>query len=285
MRMTIFKCVIRGCTQLVVLGLLGACGGGWPFGLPPGLTVSEITPTSVPSYSRPVVVRIRGTDLDQGIRVDAPGCATFVETDGSTSAERSYTCVVNVVGALQFSVIDKTGTTLRSTTQQVPKPQVSVVTSLGSFVMELDPVAAPVTVDNFLKYTATNFYTNLIFHRVIAGFVVQTGGYASGLTVVAPTSPPIALESNNKLKNVTASVAMARTNDPASASSQFFINLMDNTSLDYQSAASPGYAVFGKVVSGFEVVGLIGAVPTGTAGGLTDVPVSELVLLSATQTR
>lgn len=285
MRLTIFTRVIRGCTQLVVLCLLGACGGSGPFVLPPGLTVTEITPTSLPSYSRPVVVRIRGTDLDQGIRVDAPGCATFVETDGSTSAERSYTCVVNVVGALQFSVIDKTGTTLRSTTQQVPKPQVSVVTSLGSFVMELDPVAAPVTVDNFLKYTAINFYTNLIFHRVIAGFMVQTGGYSSGLTVVAPAFAPIALESNNKLKNVTASVAMARTNDPASASSQFFINLVDNTSLNYQSAASPGYAVFGNIVSGFDVVKLIGAVSTTTVDSTADVPVSDVLMVSATQTQ
>lgn len=283
-----FMCAIsllRSVSTVVALVAIGACGGGGPFSLPPGLTVTEITPTSVPSYSRPVVVRIRGTDLDQGIRVDAPGCASFVETDGSTSAERSYTCVVNVVGALQFSVIDKTGTTLLKTTQQVLKPQVSVVTSLGGFVMELDPVAAPVTVDNFLKYTATNFYTNLIFHRVIAGFVVQTGGYSSGLRVVAPAFAPIALESNNKLKNVTASVAMARTNDPASASSQFFINLVDNTSLNYQSAASPGYAVFGNIVSGFDVVKLIGAVSTTTVDSMADVPVSDVVMLSATQTQ
>lgn len=284
MRSMRFIGLVRALGGLAALCVLGACGGGI-FDLPTGLTVTEITSTSALAYSTSATVRIRGTDLDQGIRVSAPGCAPLTEVEGGTAFERSYRCTVKVLGPLTVSVIDKTGATLRSSAFQVPAPQVTVATSLGRFVIELNPELAPLSADNFLKYTSTGFYSNLIFHRVIAGFVVQAGGYASGLALVPPTFEAIKLESQNGLNHVAASVAMARTSEPDSASSQFFINLVENASLNYKDASSPGYAVFGKVVSGFDVVGLIGATPTTTVQGLADVPASDVVILSATQTQ
>jgi peptidyl-prolyl cis-trans isomerase A (cyclophilin A) len=135
-------------------------------------------------------------------------------------------------------------------------------------------------VNNFLKYVGSGFYTGTIFHRVIPNFVVQAGGFTTGLAQMTPTYAPITLETNNGLSNLTGTLAMARTSDPNSATSQFYVNLVDNTSLDYTSSASPGYAVFGKVTTGIAVINAIGSMPTGTSNGLTDVPTTEVVITS-----
>lgn len=155
--------------------------------------------------------------------------------------------------------------------------KVKLVTSMGDIVIELDAAKAPKTVDNFLQYVNAGHYDGTIFHRVIGNFMIQGGGMTADMTQ-KPTRPPIALESRNGLGNVRGSVAMARTNDPNSASAQFFINVKDNDFLDAAKARDGnGYAVFGKVVSGMDVVDKIKAVPTGPG----DVPLQPVVIKSA----
>jgi peptidyl-prolyl cis-trans isomerase A (cyclophilin A) len=168
----------------------------------------------------------------------------------------------------------------------IPDPQVTMVTNLGTVVYDLNPNAAPNTVNNFLQYVNSGFYSNLIFHRVIPGFVVQAGGFTSGMNPVTPTHPSITLETPNSLSNTMGTLAMARTTDPNSATSQFFVNLVDNSaSLDYQSSANPGYAVFGSVSSGMDVINQIAAVPTTTVGSYSNVPVSDVTITSMKRTQ
>lgn len=159
-------------------------------------------------------------------------------------------------------------------------PKVALDTSKGTIVLELDDKAAPVTTENFLKYVRDGFYNGVIFHRVIPGFMIQGGGFEPGMKQKS-TRAPIKNEAKNGLSNITGSIAMARTSDPHSASAQFFINLVDNAKLDYPSFDGWGYAVFGKVVEGMDVVKAIGAAPTGTAGGHRDVPTEDITIRSA----
>lgn len=154
--------------------------------------------------------------------------------------------------------------------------EVAVVTSLGEFRIELYPNEAPLSVANFLDYVDDGFYDNLIFHRVISEFVIQTGGFGPGLTRKT-TGAPIKNESDNGLSNTRGTVAMARTNAPDSATSQWYVNLVDNTSLDYTSTQA-GYTVFGRVLSGMETVDAIGAVETESRQGFNDVPVDDVVV-------
>jgi cyclophilin family peptidyl-prolyl cis-trans isomerase len=164
-------------------------------------------------------------------------------------------------------------------------PQVTLKTSLGTIVVELYPNAAPVTVANHLAYVNAGFHDGLLFHRVMPGFVVQGGGFSPGLVQKAPSYAPIQLESNNGLSNDRGTLAMARTSVPESATSQFFINLVDNPGLNYASPSSPGYAVFGKVLGGLSVVDAIAAVATRTVGNFQNVPVTDVVVVEADQTR
>ncbi|WP_018911712.1 peptidylprolyl isomerase [Thiomonas sp. FB-6] len=159
-------------------------------------------------------------------------------------------------------------------------PRVQLVTSQGTIVVQLDPQRAPATVANFLRYVNKGFYAGTVFHRVIPGFMIQGGGFTEQLQQ-KPTDAPIPLESRNGLRNLRGTIAMARTNDPNSATSQFFINLVDNSSLDYPQPDGNGYAVFGQVVSGMDVVDRIAAVPTHDVGPMQNVPVKPVVLESA----
>ncbi|MBX9894730.1 MAG: peptidyl-prolyl cis-trans isomerase [Nitrosomonas sp.] len=157
---------------------------------------------------------------------------------------------------------------------------VEMRTNLGNIVLELYPDKAPKTVENFLEYVENGFYKNTIFHRVIAGFMIQGGGFDQALNQ-KPTRPPIRNEAANDLKNETGTIAMARTSDPHSASAQFFINVANNRFLDFKapSQSGYGYAVFGKVVSGMEVVNKIAATPTGPAGPFpSDVPKNKVII-------
>ena len=157
-------------------------------------------------------------------------------------------------------------------------PIVEVRTTLGAFQIELFEEEAPISVENFLKYVDDGFYDGTIFHRVIAGFVIQGGGYTPGLNEKT-TRDPIRNESYNGLKNLRGTVAYARTTDPDSATSQWFVNLVDNAFLD-RSGSNAGYAVFGKVIEGLSVVDAIGSVPTGDQGGFSDVPVTDVIIQS-----
>lgn len=143
---------------------------------------------------------------------------------------------------------------------------VEMVTGQGTIVIALEPTLTPETTDNFLAYAESGFYDGsdgsgaTVFHRVVDGFVIQGGGYTSGGSAKG-TSAPISLETNLGLSNVRGTIAMARTADPDSATSQFFFNLVDNTFLDYQSESEPGYAVFGAVTSGMDVIDTIASAP------------------------
>ncbi|MBN9463698.1 MAG: peptidyl-prolyl cis-trans isomerase [Burkholderiales bacterium] len=163
-----------------------------------------------------------------------------------------------------------------------PNPQVLVKTSMGEFVIELYPDKAPVTVANFLQYTRDGFYDGTIFHRVIGNFMIQGGGFGTdfykGALRPKATRAPIALEARNGLKNDTGWVAMARTGDPNSATSQFFVNVVDNAGLNHPQPDGHGYAVFGKVVRGMEVVDAIRKVPTTSVGPYRDVPVEAVTI-------
>ena len=158
-------------------------------------------------------------------------------------------------------------------------PQVEIVTTSGTFTIELDRNRAPISVENFLNYVQEGFYTNTIFHRVIEGFVIQSGGYTTEFEM-KETKPEIVNESGNGLSNRRMSLGMARSNEPHSASSQFYINLADNFSLNPMPTRW-GYTVFGEVISGFEVVDAIGQSATQTFQGLQDVPVAPIIILEA----
>ncbi|GAB2826593.1 peptidylprolyl isomerase [Actinocorallia aurea] len=157
--------------------------------------------------------------------------------------------------------------------------KVRLHTSLGDIVIRLDAEKAPKTVANFLGYVGDGFYDGTVFHRVIDGFMVQGGGMEPGLKPKA-TGAPIENEADNGLKNTAYSVAMARKSEPHSATAQFFINVTDNPALDHTSATPRGwgYAVFGEVVEGREVVDALKTVPTGSQGGHGDVPLNDVVI-------
>ncbi|HTR06361.1 MAG TPA: peptidylprolyl isomerase [Paraburkholderia sp.] len=159
---------------------------------------------------------------------------------------------------------------------------VELHTNHGVIKLELDAEKAPKTVANFLNYVKSGHYDGTVFHRVIDGFMIQGGGFEAGMKQ-KPTEAPIENEANNGLKNERGSIAMARTNDPHSASAQFFINVADNDFLNHSSPTPQGwgYAVFGKVVEGLEVVDKIKKVKTGSKGFHQDVPVDDVVIEKA----
>jgi cyclophilin family peptidyl-prolyl cis-trans isomerase len=158
--------------------------------------------------------------------------------------------------------------------------KVKLETTMGDIVIELNEKAAPITVKNFLTYVEEGFYDGTIFHRVIPNFMIQGGGFTPDMAQ-KKTHPPIANEASNGLKNDRGTIAMARTNNPNSATSQFFINHKNNDPLNYAGPNNPGYAVFGKVVEGMGVVDKIALVKTTQKGPHADVPVEPIVIKSA----
>jgi len=156
-------------------------------------------------------------------------------------------------------------------------PTALIRTSLGDIQIELLAEQAPVTVENFISYAKSGFYDGTIFHRVISHFMIQGGGFTPGMEKKA-TSEPITNEANNGLSNKRGTIAMARTNDPNSATSQFFINVQDNMNLDYTGPGGWGYAVFGRVTGGMDVVDNIRAVETMKVGPYADVPVEPIII-------
>jgi cyclophilin family peptidyl-prolyl cis-trans isomerase len=158
-------------------------------------------------------------------------------------------------------------------------PQVELKTNMGTIVLELYPDRAPESVKNFQQYVQSGHYNGTVFHRVIPGFMIQGGGFTADLGH-KPTREPIKNEATNGVKNTTGTIAMARTSDPHSATAQFFINVVDNAFLDYREG-NFGYAVFGKVVSGMDIVQSIAAVPTAARPPHQNVPVKPVLIESA----
>ena len=173
------------------------------------------------------------------------------------------------------------GTTMaQEKSTSTPHPQVVMQTSQGEIVLELYPDIAPLTVKNFLSYIESGFYNGTIVHRVIPGFMIQGGGFSANMQK-KPTLPPIKNEADNGLKNDRGTIAMARTRDPHSATAQFFINTVNNTFLNYKSKTISGwgYAVFGKVIQGMQVVDAISKVKTGPKGPFRNVPQTTVEII------
>lgn len=173
------------------------------------------------------------------------------------------------------------GIFLSTPVQAQSAPKVKFQTSMGEFAVEVYPDKAPKTVENFLQYVKDKHYDNTVFHRVIANFMVQGGGFSADMNQKT-TRDPIPLEANNGLKNDRGTIAMARTANPNSATAQFFINVVDNANLNAPQPDGYGYAVFGKVVSGMDVIDKIRTTSTGNKGMFQNVPITPIVINSAT---
>lgn len=171
------------------------------------------------------------------------------------------------------------GSTFATASPDTTAPKVKIETNVGAIVLELNAKQAPKTVANFLRYVDSGFYTNTVFHRVIPGFMVQGGGMTAELKEKA-TQSPIENEADNGLKNDRATIAMARTGDPHSASAQFFINVTNNPALDFRSKTMSGwgYAVFGRVIDGMNTVEKIERTPTTSSGMFSDVPKTPIII-------
>lgn len=262
---------------------LAACGSGSTSSTANKVSVSAVTSDQL-LYRKITNFTVTGQNLDLGINITNLGCLRITEVAGGTATRRVFSCKIVGVGTFPMTVTAGDGSNLNTTNFTIPltnQPQVTMVTSLGTIVMELNPARAPVSVDNFLNYVESSFYVNTIFHRVESNFVIQGGGFTSALTQPA-TMPAIRLEAGNGLSNLRGTVAMARTNVLDSATSQFFVNVVDNAALD---TSNGGYAVFGKVVQGLDVVDRIRAVPVSTQGGLTNVPVTPITINSVVQSQ
>lgn len=181
-----------------------------------------------------------------------------------------FYCLLAGLALIGFFAVGVTG----AEAADEKKPVVVIDSSLGAITVELDAEKAPVTVENFLKYVDAGFYNGTVFHRVIPGFMIQGGGMTADMQE-KPTNPPIKNESGNGLSNARGTIAMARTNNPNSATSQFFINVADNKQLDSYGG---GYAVFGKVTAGMDVVDKIVGVRTTTKSGHQDVPAEPVTI-------
>ncbi len=265
---------------IFLVALLTSCGGGSSTPLAnPNVQTSKLM------YGAPIAFYLGVSQLNQGVTLNATLCSNLVQMVSPSPLYLAYSCTPNGSGTMVFTATDTSGKVLLSQNFTVPDPQVTMVTSMGTIVLDLNPNAAPRTVTNFLQYVSSGFYSNLIFHRVIPGFVIQSGGFMTGMSPVNPPYASINLETPNGLSNLTGTLAMARTSDPNSATSQFYINVADNSNLDYIDSNNPGYAVFGKVVTGLDVVNAIAKVPTQSVGAYSDVPVSDVNIISVSRTQ
>jgi cyclophilin family peptidyl-prolyl cis-trans isomerase len=281
--MNIFKplTLFKLSTLCALACLLSACGGN--NGFAPVVTGVKV---QTAQYGKTATIYLGGKDLRSNLLVDTSGaCTNPTFASNSNTDTLVLNCVVAKTGDFSLVVQTAEGAAIYSTTLNVPRPQVLLITAKGSITVELDPTLAPISTNNFLSYVNKGFYRDTLFHRVIPKFVVQGGGYTTGMVKKTEQSAPIELESNKGLSNVRGSLAMARTNLPNSATSEFYINLVDNLSLDYKNAANPGYAVFGKVVQGMDVADAIAAEPTGVIAGFSDVPLADIALSLALQTK
>lgn len=272
---------LAACTLL----LLQACGGGGSGDAgTPTVTVSSITPTAALSYGRLATFTVTGSNLATAASFSANGCDGLVMLAGGSTTQQQFSCTPNQALSVRVAA-SSGGAEVFSSTTAVAKPRVTLTTTMGTLVIELEPGVVKLTVDNFLAYVNAGYYNSTIFHRVIAGFVVQGGGFTgvagSTLTAQSGLRAPIALEVNKGLSNTRGTIAMARTNVLDSATGQFYFNVVNNTTLD---TAGGGYAVFGRIVSDLAVLDAMSAVSTRTVGSNADVPVTNIVVQTAAQT-
>ena len=274
-------------TVLAIGAVLTACGGGsgGAGSLDDNQQITTVQARTL-SYSQQAVILVGGFELRNTMSAVTGVCKNPVFNEAQSVPQVAIiNCLVTATGEQPLIITGSNGKVLYSGTVTVPLPQVAMVTSEGSITLELNPAAAPLSVDNFLAYAKDGYYRDTLFHRVIANFAAQAGGYTSGVVKKPGQRAPIALESNNGLLNTRSTLAMARTVAPNSATSEFYVNLVDNGFLDYKSATSPGYAVFGKVIKGMDVVDKIAALPTGTSNGFPNVPLVDVKIQLVLQTQ
>lgn len=280
---------------LASLAFLSGCGGsGSSSGTLATVSSVSITPTlntspTVVAYRQNITMVVNGQNLQQGININNPGCTNLTESPGGSNTQRTFSCKIIHVGPFNMNITDSANNQLYYAAMSVPlaaRPQVTLATSMGNIVVELNPGAAPISVDNFLDYVETGFYSNTIFHRA-DNQVIQAGGYTPSLTALIPTYSAITLESTltTGLSNTQGTIGMASTSAANSATSQFYFNVVDNSSIFNATTTSGGYAVFGTIVSGLNVMQAIDAVPTSAQGGLPTVPVTPVIITSATRTQ
>jgi peptidyl-prolyl cis-trans isomerase A (cyclophilin A) len=276
--------------------LLAACGGGGGGATESRVaSVSAVTADTPPSYDNLATFSASGANLDLGVTASATGCTGPAVLAGGNATAMKVTCTPSRDGEITVSLNTTTGTLLKSTAFIVPKPQVRMTTSAGNLLIELEPAKAPITVKNFLAYVQDGFYVNTVFHRIISTFMAQGGGFNFGTTYTAKpaTRPAIVLEKTTAtgLSNTAKTIAMARTPAPDSATSQFFINLVDNAFLNAQgSADGNGYAVFGIVVSTTDVnsdatLTALKAVQVVSNGSELSLPLSPPVITAVARVR
>lgn len=268
---------------LLPLAGLASCGGGGSS----GPAVVNLSAGNL-RFGLTTTVTINGSKLRDGIDMTVEGpCVNLTRVDVASDDTQQFTCDVRGVGEVRFFVVDAGGKSLARLTAEVQTPQMRVTTSAGSFLVELDPIKAPATALNFSEYVRAGFYTSVIVHRAIKNRGIITGAFTSGLQVKLPTRGAFALESNNGLKNLRGTIGSARDGTPDSARALWYVNLADNADLDFVDEANPGYAVFGRVVGGLEVVDAISGVETrpDLARNLGDVPVTEIIITSITRLR
>lgn len=230
---------------------------------------------------------VSGAALDDKLSITTKACTGLQQVGAGSSTQRSVSCTIGATGqgAVGLEVKDSTGKLLKAQTFNVPEPQVTLGTTMGRVVVELNPTVVPASTVNFLRYVHSGFYNNTLFHGAVAGSLVQ-GGYLNPTPAQQPgVLAPIPLESNRGLNNLRGTLALSRKAGADSATSQFYFNLADHPQLDYVSPDQPGYAVFGKVVQGMEVLDAIGQVPTNLLYGLPYFPVNDIVITSAVQTQ
>lgn len=281
------------------VGVFTACsnGGGGGGGEAEKPTVTSVT-AGTPKYGQSLLFTVNGTSLDASQTVAASACSNLqrsTASPASTATQAFYTCTVSATGDSTFTISAAGQGQLGSVNFTVPLPQVSMTVGngagvAGSLVFTLDPSKARLTVDNFLQYVNDGYYAGTVMHRVVRGFVVQGGGYlplAGGSTPVAKTPrAPIALEVGGGLSNTTYALAMARGSAANSATSQFFVNLADNSAGLDPSAVSAGYAVFGVLTTGQDVLAAITAAPCAPIAGFSEcAPNPDVAITAASQTR
>jgi cyclophilin family peptidyl-prolyl cis-trans isomerase len=273
--------------------------------LPPVVATITSAVAGAAKYGESLLITINGSNLDKGITGTSTGCknvALSTTAPNISTATTAYLqCTVSGVGTQAVNITRNSDTAaIGSAPFTVPVPQVTFKMSNGAgvngdLVITLEAAKAPITVDNFLAYVKSGFFNGTVIHRNVPNFVLQGGGYAGPLAVsnTAPTlkttNPAIVLEDDKGLLNLQNTLSMARTNAPDSATSQFFINLKNNTNLD-RAGANRGYAVFGTITTGADLVATMAAAPcvpwaAVTAGGSECFPVPNITIISATQTR
>jgi cyclophilin family peptidyl-prolyl cis-trans isomerase len=279
--MTRAKALISQMVLMLSSLLMASCGGGAPGQLP---VVTDIQIDQV-RYGQTSTIKLLGSNLTKDFQVSISNCQGLVVLVGGNDGEQNVSCKPNAVGLLEVSTKSMDGVLMTVKGFEIPNPQVKISSNFGDMVVELNAVAAPITVNNFLKYVNANFYNNTIFHRLIAQFVVQGGWLTTAMTEQGGAGAAIVLESNNGLKNKRGSIGMARATLPNSATTQFYFNFVDNAKLDYQNEQAPGYAVFGQIVEGLNVLDIFAQISTATLYGLDNFPTSNLVIKSMVQVK